>query len=78
MRQRKDQRQRKTFGMKTEAWILLFVIGCVCAGCGTYRWQKPGATDAGFKQDSAACERTHGDTAAGFDACMNEQGWKLR
>jgi hypothetical protein len=55
---------------------LLLCLGGMLAGCnlitGRYHWDKPGATDADFKADSAACQ-AGGDQ--GFTGCMNAHGW---
>ena len=44
------------------------------AGCGLYKWEKPGASDADFKTDSQACQQGNPD---GYDACMKQRGWSF-
>jgi hypothetical protein len=68
-------RRGEMIGMKTKARLLLALIPLSLGGCGLYQWQKPGADDAAFKTDAAACEQQSRD---GFDACMRGRGWTLK
>lgn len=55
----------------------ILVLCCVVlglAGCGYYRWQKPGASSDDFKADQAACSQS-GAAAASFNDCMKSRGW---
>lgn len=61
--------------MKTRARLLLAVTLFGLGGCGLYKWQKPGADDAAFKADSAACQQA--SNPDGFAACMQQHGWTL-
>ncbi len=55
--------------------VLLVAALLGLAGCGLYKWQKPGAGDAAFKADSAACQRTNNPD--GYSPCMRQRGWTL-
>ena len=48
---------------------------CALAGCGLYRWEKPGADDNAFQADSQACQRWGTNT---FNTCMQARGWVLK
>ena len=65
--------------MTTTARLLLAVtlLGPLLGlgGCGLYKWQKPGADDAAFKTDSAACQQVQNPD--GYEACMKQRGWVL-
>ena len=65
------------FATKPMAWLLLFALAAGCTGCGTYRWNKAGASDDDFKQDSAACDKSRSNDAGAFNACMSGLGWRL-
>jgi hypothetical protein len=62
---------------KPAAWLLLLATGVACAGCGTYRWNKAGASDEDFKRDSAACDKSRSNDAGAFNTCMSGLGWRL-
>jgi hypothetical protein len=62
-------------GMTTTARLLLAVTLLGLGGCGLYKWQKPGADDAAFKTDSAACQQVQNPD--GYEACMKQRGWVL-
>ncbi|HLZ64772.1 MAG TPA: hypothetical protein VKQ29_01010 [Aliidongia sp.] len=55
--------------------LLLAVATLSLAGCGLYKWQKPGADDVAFKSDSAACQQVQNPD--GYAACMQSRGWTL-
>jgi len=55
--------------------LLLVVALLSLGGCGLYKWQKPGADDAAFKADSAACQQTNNPD--GYSPCMQQHGWTL-
>lgn len=53
---------------------LLVVVAATLAGCGTYRWEKPGAGEADFRRDSDAClQQPQGQ----WESCMKARGWQL-
>jgi hypothetical protein len=43
------------------------------AGCGYYRWEKPGATSADFQRDSEACQQKA--PQGQWQSCMRENNW---
>jgi len=49
----------------------------VLAGCGYYRWEKPGASSDDFKADQANCIQS-GATGFGFNGCMQQHGWTFK
>lgn len=53
--------------------LVLVMLGL--GGCGLYKWQKPGAGDAAFQADSAACQQTRNPD--GYSPCMQQHGWTL-
>ncbi len=55
--------------------VLLALALLGLGGCGLYKWQKPGADDAAFKADSAACQQTNNPD--GYSPCMRQRGWTL-
>jgi|GEM_PF-6111151 hypothetical protein len=65
------------FGVKPAAWLLLLGLTGAVAGCGTYRWNKAGASDAEFQDDAKACDLARGPEAGSFEACMTGRGWRL-
>lgn len=53
--------------------LAILVLAGLLAGCGYYRWEKPGATSADFQRDSDECQRI---AAQGqWSACMTGKGW---
>jgi hypothetical protein len=52
--------------------LILAVIAVLLAGCGYYRWQKPGANQAAFQRESAECQA---QASGQWEACMNGRGW---
>ncbi|GGF48792.1 hypothetical protein GCM10011611_63970 [Aliidongia dinghuensis] len=63
-------------GMTISARLFLAVLLAGLGGCGLYKWQKPGADDAAFKTDSAACQQVQNPD--GYSACMQSRGWTLQ
>jgi len=66
---------RMTNRMTIKPRLLLVVAVLGLGGCGLYKWQKPGADDAAFKADSAACQQTNNPD--GYSPCMQQHGWTL-
>lgn len=52
----------------------------VLAGCGFYRWEKPGAAAGEFQQDSQACQQQvqqQGQQSPNeWQSCMTGRGWR--
>jgi hypothetical protein len=53
---------------------LLLVLLVSLAGCGTYRWEKPGAGAAEFRRDSETCQQQA--PPGQWDSCMKGLGWR--
>lgn len=66
---------RMTNGMTIRTRLILAVTLLGLGGCGLYKWQKPGADDAAYKADSAACQQT--SNPDGYSPCMQQHGWTL-
>lgn len=69
--------------------IFAAIVCLALAGCTTYRWAKPGATEADLQRDSYECERDVRQSgyygggllgalnAEGFgERCMMAHGWR--
>jgi hypothetical protein len=57
--------------------VLTVALCLVLAGCGFYRWEKPGAGDNDFKADSASCQSAGGTSSQAYTDCMRSRGWSL-
>jgi hypothetical protein len=75
LRSRLDETRRDKERMTIRTSLLLAAIAVGLGGCGLYKWEKPGADDAAFKTDSAACQQVRNPD--GFNGCMTSRGWTL-
>jgi hypothetical protein len=64
--------------MNVASGFFLLMLGLVLAGCGTYSWERPGATDAQFRADSQSCGDAPNRPAGDFEQCMRNLGWTLK
>jgi hypothetical protein len=60
--------------------ITIVLLAASLAGCGTYKWEKPGVAGADFRSESEECRQQ--PIAAGqepglaWENCMMGRGWR--
>jgi hypothetical protein len=52
----------------------LAVLLPLLCGCGTYKWEKPGAGEAEWRRDNENCQRQA--PQGQWEACMTALGWR--
>jgi hypothetical protein len=60
--------------------VLIALLAAGLAGCGTYKWERQGASTADWPRESQECEQQVAGTAQSapqaWENCMMGRGWR--